>query len=123
MPSVPDKPCARCGRRFSWRKKWARDWEQVRFCSDRCRRARGHDDEAFERAMLELLAARAKGLTLCPSEVARAVDPERWRERMEDARSAARRLVARGLVEVTQRGQVVDPDRARGPIRVRLVRR
>jgi hypothetical protein len=33
----PDKICARCGRPFSWRKKWARDWEQVRYCSDKCR--------------------------------------------------------------------------------------
>lgn len=33
----PDKLCARCGRPFSWRRKWARDWDQVRYCSDRCR--------------------------------------------------------------------------------------
>ena len=33
----PDKLCARCGRPFSWRKKWQRDWEQVRYCSDKCR--------------------------------------------------------------------------------------
>jgi hypothetical protein len=33
----PDKTCARCGRPFSWRKKWARDWESVRYCSDKCR--------------------------------------------------------------------------------------
>jgi hypothetical protein len=32
-----DKLCARCGRPFSWRKKWARDWAQVRYCSDKCR--------------------------------------------------------------------------------------
>jgi hypothetical protein len=32
-----EKICARCGRPFSWRRKWARDWEQVRYCSDRCR--------------------------------------------------------------------------------------
>jgi hypothetical protein len=38
---------------------------------------------------------------------------------MERARSAARRLVDRGLVEITQRGRVVDPGEARGPIRVR----
>lgn len=31
------KICAACGRPFSWRKKWERDWEQVRYCSDRCR--------------------------------------------------------------------------------------
>jgi len=29
--------CAACGRPFEWRKKWARDWDQVRWCSDACR--------------------------------------------------------------------------------------
>lgn len=37
--NLPTKVCAACGRSFTWRKKWARDWEQVRFCSDRCRSA------------------------------------------------------------------------------------
>lgn len=36
---LPAKVCAACGRPFSWRKKWARDWENVRYCSDRCRGA------------------------------------------------------------------------------------
>ncbi|MBC7841094.1 MAG: DUF2256 domain-containing protein [Gemmatimonadaceae bacterium] len=31
------KVCLRCGRPFMWRKKWARDWESVKYCSDRCR--------------------------------------------------------------------------------------
>lgn len=35
---LPQKICAACGRPFVWRKKWARDWENVRFCSERCRR-------------------------------------------------------------------------------------
>jgi len=35
--SLPQKPCAACGRPMTWRKKWARSWEQVKFCSDRCR--------------------------------------------------------------------------------------
>jgi hypothetical protein len=34
---LPEKPCAACGRPFKWRKKWARDWEQVLYCSDACR--------------------------------------------------------------------------------------
>ncbi|MBV0914056.1 DUF2256 domain-containing protein [Anianabacter salinae] len=38
---LPQKTCATCGRRFSWRKKWARVWDEVRYCSDRCRGARG----------------------------------------------------------------------------------
>ncbi len=33
------KVCARCGLGFEWRKKWERDWEQVRYCSEKCRRA------------------------------------------------------------------------------------
>jgi hypothetical protein len=35
---LPEKNCAACGRPFAWRKKWERDWEQVRFCSEACRR-------------------------------------------------------------------------------------
>jgi hypothetical protein len=35
---LPTKLCAACDRPFAWRKKWARDWDQVRYCSDRCRR-------------------------------------------------------------------------------------
>lgn len=36
---LPSKPCAACARPFTWRRKWARDWDQVKFCSDRCRAA------------------------------------------------------------------------------------
>jgi len=28
--------CVTCGRPFEWRKKWARDWEKVLYCSQRC---------------------------------------------------------------------------------------
>lgn len=38
---LPSKICTVCQRPFAWRKKWARDWEQVRFCSERCRRQKG----------------------------------------------------------------------------------
>ncbi|WP_132461596.1 DUF2256 domain-containing protein [Rhodovulum marinum] len=38
---LPSKTCAACGRPFTWRRKWAKDWEAVRYCSERCRRARG----------------------------------------------------------------------------------
>lgn len=36
---LPEKDCAQCGLAFTWRKKWARCWDEVKFCSDRCRRA------------------------------------------------------------------------------------
>jgi hypothetical protein len=36
---LPVKACAACGRPMVWRKAWAKVWEEVRFCSDRCRAA------------------------------------------------------------------------------------
>lgn len=36
--NLPEKTCPVCHRPFSWRRKWARDWEQVRYCSEACRR-------------------------------------------------------------------------------------
>ncbi|PWW22436.1 uncharacterized protein DUF3253 [Geodermatophilus normandii] len=78
---------------------------------------------ALERAIDVLLDARAPGATICPSEAARAVDPEGWRALMPQARAAAGRLAQRGVVEVTQRGAVVDVATARGPVRVRRVSR
>jgi hypothetical protein len=38
--NLPEKVCAACGRPFTWRRKWARDWESVRYCSDACRTGR-----------------------------------------------------------------------------------
>jgi hypothetical protein len=35
----PPKVCEACGLRFEWRKKWARDWDNVKYCSEKCRRA------------------------------------------------------------------------------------
>jgi len=35
---LPEKACIVCGRSFSWRKKWEKVWEEVRYCSGKCRR-------------------------------------------------------------------------------------
>ena len=35
---LPEKICPVCKRPFTWRKKWERDWENVKYCSERCRR-------------------------------------------------------------------------------------
>ena len=78
-------------------------------------------------SLLRERAARAgagAAPTICPSDAARAlfVEERVWRAHMERARAAARRLVAQGRLEITQRGKLVDPDHARGPIRLRLPR-
>ncbi len=118
----PTKVCAACGREFAWRRRWAATWESVRYCSQRCRRERvGAVDRALETAILERLDGRARNASICPSEAARAV-AEAWRPLMERTRRAARRLAARGEIEIVQQGRAVDPSAARGPIRLRRPR-
>ncbi|WP_347757074.1 DUF3253 domain-containing protein [Agrococcus sp. ProA11] len=78
--------------------------------------------DVMETAILELLATRRPGATICPSDAARRVageDPDAWRPRVDEARAAAARLVGRGEAVVTQGGEPVDPALARGPIRIR----
>lgn len=101
-------------------------------CSRACA-AQGLDDvdARLEAAIVSLLAARARGASICPSEACRVVFGDVFgdhahrgeHEPMERTRRAARRLVARGQIEITQRGVVVDPSRAKGPIRLRAVDR
>lgn len=33
----PSKLCPVCRRPFTWRKKWERVWDEVKYCSDACR--------------------------------------------------------------------------------------
>ena len=108
---------------MAWRKSWERNWDDVRFCSDACRKRRVSEaDVVLENTIIELLDARAGDASICPSEAAQAVGGDDWRTLMEPARRAARRLVASGNVEITQKGHVVDPSTAKGPIRIRKAR-
>ena len=120
MAEPAEKVCERCGRTMQWRAKWARNWNEVKYCSDACRKQRlTAVDTALEDAIVQLLNARARDASICPSEAARAVGGESWQSLMEPARKAARRLVAQEKVQITQGGKVVDPSRAKGPIRIR----
>ncbi|MGJ5095723.1 DUF2256 domain-containing protein [Bradyrhizobium oligotrophicum] len=47
---LPTKLCAACGRPFAWRRKWARDWDELKYCSDRCRSDRGRTAAAMPRS-------------------------------------------------------------------------
>ncbi|MBT4868871.1 MAG: DUF2256 domain-containing protein [Polaribacter sp.] len=35
---LPQKECLVCKKPFAWRKKWEKNWENVKYCSERCRR-------------------------------------------------------------------------------------
>ena len=120
------KVCAVCGRKIEWRRKWHKDWDSVKYCSDKCRRASLKPiDQELEKAILRLLQVRGRGATICPSEAARLVRPpdsqESWRELMEPARNAARRLAAKNRIIFMQAGKPVDPSTAKGLVRLKLL--
>jgi len=37
---LPEKTCLVCQRPFHWRKKWAKNWEAVKYCSEACKKQR-----------------------------------------------------------------------------------
>ncbi|GAB1813986.1 DUF3253 domain-containing protein [Mycobacterium sp. MUNTM1] len=74
----------------------------------------------LESSIRALAEHRGPRSSICPSDAARAVGGDGWRELMDDARAAARRLARSGDVEITQGGTVVGPDVDwSGPIRIR----
>lgn len=127
-----EKICVTCGRPFSWRKKWERHWEEIRYCSSACRGKKNRTANGELAALLMQMAQERAPKSLCPSEVARRYEQgrepesvrdseESWRQWMEPVRCAARLLVAAGKLEVLQKNRVVDAGSARGPIRIRVV--
>jgi hypothetical protein len=76
--------------------------------------------ERLEAAVLALARKRAPEKTICPSDAARAVGGEAWRDDMDLARDVVRELASAGVVEVLQGGESQPADAEwKGPIRVR----
>lgn len=76
-------------------------------------------DNAIRAALLDLALERGAGKTYCPSDAARRLSPD-WRALMPDIRRVAAQMQRDGLLQASQAGQNVDPDRAKGPIRLGL---
>ena len=38
--NLPTKICIVCSLEFSWRKKWEKNWDEIKYCSKLCRRKR-----------------------------------------------------------------------------------
>ena len=78
-------------------------------------------EQRLKTTIVELARDRGPSSSICPSDAARAVGGDDWRDLMEQAREAARELAREGAVVVTQKGEALDPDAAwRGPIRIRI---
>lgn len=114
------KNCAKCGREIEYRKKWAKNWDEVKYCSEQRKKNKITSEEAlFENKILELLHQRAATSSICPSEVL-PHEEKTNKQKMEQVRQAARRLVHKNKIVITQKNQIVDPSEFKGPIRLKL---
>ena len=71
--------------------------------------------------LLAKVNQRGPHTTICPSEVARDLGGDAWRDLMPLVRAVGTRLMREGYIKVTQKGKAVDPETVKGPIRYRLL--
>ncbi len=87
------------------------------------------DDDEIAATILRLVAERGADKTICPSEVARALDgpgspQDGWRRFMQPVRRAAVRLAEAGEVAILRKGKpVADPGAFKGIYRLGVPRR
>lgn len=74
--------------------------------------------QRIEAEILTQTAARGPDKSICPSEVARALDDD-WRPHLTAVRKEAARLAAAGQIEILRKGKPVTADAVRGVIRLR----
>ena len=75
---------------------------------------------SIEDAIFGVLAEREPGKTICPSEAARAADPEDWNRLMPQVRATAVGLARAGRLVITRKGRPADPENFKGVYRLRL---
>jgi Protein of unknown function (DUF3253) len=112
MPSAGSGPAAELAR--------AADSDGRAASAARIALGRGPVATRLRAATLALARHRGPTSSICPSDAARAIGGDGWRELTAQSRTIAFALARDGDVEITQRGTVIDPDRPpRGPIRIR----
>lgn len=78
-----------------------------------------HAITRIDAEILSQVAARGPDKTICPSEVARALDPE-WQKLSSAVRRAAIRLAEAGQIDILRKGKRVEPAGVKGVIRLRI---
>jgi hypothetical protein len=113
------KDCRNCGRSFSWRKKWQNEWPKVKFCSKKC--SGSYSKSRHLLIKKEIIASlKNRSSSICPSEIARKVFSDNWGNQMENIRAVARLLAKDEFLIITQKNIELDPDKLKGPIRLKL---
>ncbi len=70
--------------------------------------------------ILRQVEARGPGKSICPSEVAQALDPVQWRGLLTLVRQAAAALAQDGQLSILRKGRPVAPEDMRGVIRLAI---
>lgn len=76
--------------------------------------------DPIETSIFGMLAKRDPGKSICPSEVAKELQPEQWQRMMPKVRAVALGLMREGRLTITKKGKAVDPNGFKGVIRLRL---
>ena len=71
-------------------------------------------------AILDLVAERGIGKTICPTEAAQRVSADNWRRVLKDVRAEAIRLAKAGEISIYRKGVATDPDTFKGVYRLGL---
>ena len=75
------------------------------------------ENEIILSEILLICLERGSHKSCCPSEIARKLYPNIWREKMELIRQLAQTLEQEGLIKITQKGIPVNANQ-KGPIRL-----
>lgn len=70
--------------------------------------------------ILRQVEARGPGKSICPSEVAQALNPGQWRPLLTPVRQAAAALARDGRLSILRKGRPVSPEEMRGVIRLAI---
>ena len=71
--------------------------------------------------ILTVATQRGTEKSTCPSEIARILFPEDWREHMKDVVDVAIDLHHQGKVAITHKGVPIDVNHIKGPIRIKIL--
>jgi hypothetical protein len=79
-----------------------------------------HQNSIISKQIISTVTQRGPGKSICPSEIARMLFADNWRDYMQQVRDVAIDLQKKGLVIITQKGLPVDINDFKGPIRITL---